>query len=205
MQGELLYVKRTAFLTCAVVLSLGVPSALAQYHGGGGHHDVASASGPTPDTRSGDIKGFERVVALQATPDQIVQFRQLRASTQSVRTRAQDLLQLPASTPKSEWIHNTYPMTTELEEALAENERFLQNFSKEQKDGLKKFSKKLQKTDSAITNHSKALSRGLESDAVSGEQIAEVIEKLRRALDEFQSEQLAIAAEMGIQTTGIAN
>jgi hypothetical protein len=197
--------KRTTILACITVILIGAQSALAQHHGGSGHHNVASASGPTPDTRSGDIKGFERVVALQATPDQIVQFRQLRASTRSARTRAQDLLQLPASTPKSEWIHNSYPMTTELEEALAENERFLQNFSQEQKDGLKKFSKKLQKTDSTITNHSKALSRGLESDAVSGEQIAEVIEKLQRALDVFQSEQLAIAAEMGIQTTGIAN
>ena len=96
-------------------------------------------------------------------------------------------------------------MTSDVEEALAENERFLLSFSKEQKDGLKKFFKQLQKAASEITSDKKTLSRDLESDAAGGEQIAGVIEKLQKALDHFQSEQLAIAAEMGIQATGTAN
>src|SRR5437899_1146042 len=99
---------------------MSAQSARAQHHGGG-HRNSAGASGPTSDTTNSDIRGFERVVALQATPDQVAQFRQLRASTQSARRRTQELLQLPASTSKSQWIHNTYPMASDVEEALAEN------------------------------------------------------------------------------------
>jgi len=196
--------KRTAILTCCALILMNAQSGLAQHHGGG-HRNGGGASGPTPDTKNGDLKGFERAVAMQATPEQIAQFRSLSASTQSAQKRAQDLLQLPASTPKPEWIHNTYPLTNDVEEALAENEKFLQSFSKEQQDGLKKFSKKLQKTDSEITNHSKTLSRGLEHDAADGQQIAGVIEKLNQALNTLRSAQLAIANEMGIQSTEAAN
>lgn len=137
-------------------------------------------------------------MAVQATPDQVIQFRQLTDSTQSARRRLQELLKLPASTAKPDWIHNTYPMTSDLEEALAENERFIQSFTKEQKDGLKKFSKQLLKADSAITNDNKKLNRDLESDAVGGPEIAGTLDKLKKALDDFQSQQSAIAAEMGI-------
>jgi len=189
---------------CCILTLASVQPALAQHHGGG-HRNGGGASGPTPDTKNGDLKGFERAVALQATPEQIAQFRSLSVSTQSAQKRAQDLLQLPASTPKPEWIHNSYPLTNDVEEALAENEKFLQSFSKEQKDGLKKFSKKLQKSDSEITNHSKTLSRGLENDAAGGEQIAGVIGKLNQSLNELRSAQLAIATEMGIQSTEAAN
>src|SRR5437868_14081367 len=52
-------------ITLAIVLLLA-PSALAQYGGGGGghhHNRSGSGAGPTPDTSSGDIKGFERAVA----------------------------------------------------------------------------------------------------------------------------------------------
>jgi len=63
----------------------------------------------------------------------------------------------------------------------------------------------LQKSDSEITNHSKTLSRGLENDAAGGEQIAGVIGKLNQSLNELRSAQLAIATEMGIQSTEAAN
>jgi hypothetical protein len=193
-------VKPTALYIFCVLGLISAPLAFAQYHGGGGHRNGGGVSGPTPDTSNSDIRGLQRAMAVQATPDQIVQFRQLNDSTQSARRRLQELLKLPASTPKPDWVHNTYPMTSDVEEALAENERFLQSFTKEQKDGLKKFSKQLLKADSAITNDNKKLSRDLESDAVGGAQIAGTIERLKKALDDFQSQQLAIAAEMGIQS-----
>ena len=183
---------------CCTLILISAQVARAQHYGGG-HRNTASVSGPTPETRNSNLSELERAVALQATPEQVVQFRQLRASTQSAQRRAQALLQLSPSAPRPEWIHSTHPLSSDIEEALAENERFVLSFSKEQKDGLKKLSKRLQKTDSEINSHSRTLNRDLENDAVGGEQIAGVIAKLEKALDDFQSQQLAIANEMGIQ------
>lgn len=180
-------------------------SATAQYHGGGGgghRRSEGVPSGPTPETKNNDLKGFERAVMLQATPEQIGQFQRLTSSTQSARKRAQQLLQLSASGNKLNWINSTYPLTNGLEETQADNEKFLGSFSKEQEDGLKKLTKKMRKADSEITGQSKALSQNLEYG--SDEQIVSLLQKLEKALGELQSQQLAIGSEMGIQSPGQA-
>jgi hypothetical protein len=174
------------------VLLLLAPCALAQY-GGGGHHHNHTASGPTPETSSGDIKGFERAVALQANSDQVAKFQRLRTSTADARKRAQDLLLASAKT-----LGTADKLVDAIEEAQSDNQRFLQSFSPEQQEGLKKFTKKLRKSDSELSSQSKALARSVERRA-SDDQIAPALQKLERTLGEFQSAQLSVAAEMGIQ------
>jgi hypothetical protein len=196
--------KRTVFLICAIAVLSGTP-ALAQYGGGGGGHrhgggGSPSPSGPTPDTKNNDLKGFERAVALQATPDQIAQFQRFSASTQVARKRAQDLLQLSTKGNQLNWINSTYPLTNDLEEAQADNEKFLASFSKEQEDGLKKLTKKLRKSDSEIEGENKGLRKDLDRNTADGEIVAR-LQKLEKALGDLQSQQLAIAAEMGIQNS----
>jgi hypothetical protein len=200
MIGESSYVKRvTLIVCCTLVLTSG--SAFAQYQGGGGgHHNVAPPPGPTPETKNNDLKGFERAVALQATPEQIAQFRELSASTEAARKNAQDLLRLPETASKPDWIHTSYPLTNELEETTADNDKFLLSLSKEQEQGLKKLTKKLRKTGSELTSQSRALILNLEKDDLDGKQMADLVQKLDKALSDLHSQQLAIAAEMGIQS-----
>jgi len=192
-------VKRTTVLICCAVVLFGAKSALAQYHGGGGghRHGGGDLSGPTtPDTRSNDIKGFERAVALQASPDQIAQFRRLSASTQAARQRTQEVLTgFATAKPR-----NGETLANALQEAGWENEKFLDSFSKEQESGLKKFAKKIRKSDSELDHHSKAL-QALDFSAASDNEILASLQKLDKALGDLQSQQLAIAAEMGIQNS----
>ena len=196
--------KRTVLWTCCTLALMGAPSALAQYHGGG-HRNSGAVSGPTPDTRNDDLKDFERIVALQASPDQIVQFERLRASTREARRRAQELLLLPSAADKTDWISKAGPLSDAVVDAQDDNDKFLQSFSKEQREGLKKILKKLQRADSELTSGSKALDRSLHQNVAGGDQIPDIIERLDKALGDFQFQQLAIAPEMGIQTKQAAN
>jgi hypothetical protein len=195
-------VRRTLALVFGVSIMVA-QAATAQYHGGGGgghRHNEGVPSGPTPETKNNDLKGFERAVLLQATPEQIAQFQRLTSSTQTARKRAQQLLQLSANGNKLNWINSTYPLTNGLEEAQGDNEKFLGSFSKEQEDGLKKLIKKMRKADTDITSQSKALSQNL--DGGSDEQIVSQLQKIEKTLGDLQSQQLAIGSEMGIQLPG---
>jgi len=138
-------------------------------------------------------------VALQATPEQTAQFQRWSASTQAARKRAQDFLRVSSNPGNPELSRYADPLANELVEAQSENDKFLKSFSKQQQSGLKKIAKKLQKADSEITSQSKSLNQQLERGGTAGKQIVSTAEKLDKALGDFQSGQLAIATEMGIQ------
>jgi hypothetical protein len=78
----------------------------------------------------------------------------------------------------------------------------LQSLSDAQKLGLKDFTKKLGKAASDVTKENKALGRELEHSKVDRKQIAEVAKRLDKALSDFQTHQVAIGNEMGIQIEG---
>jgi CHAT domain-containing protein len=148
------------------------------------------------------LKDFKRAVALQATPDQVVQFQRLTKSTQAARKSAQDIQQLAESANQPDLFRYPNPLTSAVEEAQTDNEQFLQSFSAVQKSGLKDLTKKLGKANSDVTKQSKALTRGLGHSRIDGKQIAGVVEKLDKALSDFQTKQLAVGTEMGIPGEG---
>lgn len=127
------------------------------------------------------------------------QFNKLTRSTQAARQGAHDLVQLAGNTSKPDLFRNTSPLTSALQEAEADNEKFVQSFSEAQKSGLKDATKKLKKSHSDLTKQSKALTRGLERPGIDGKQIVNAAEKLDKALADFQTKQLAIGHQMGIQ------
>ena len=94
------------------------------------------------------------------------------------------------------------PLTSAVQEAQTDNEHFLQSFSAVQKSGLKDVTKKLGKANSDVTKQSKALTQGLGHSGIEAKQIAGVVEKLDKALSDFQTKQLAVGTEMGIQREG---
>jgi hypothetical protein len=132
----------------------------------------------------------------------MIQFRQLTNSTQVARKRAQDLLQLAEDASRPELLHSTNPLTSAVEEAQTSTEQFLRSFSAVQKSGLRNVTKKLGKANSDVTKQSKALSLGLGHSGINGKQIGGVVEKLDKALGDFQTQQLAVGTEMGIQSSG---
>lgn len=89
---------------------------------------------------------------------------------------------------------NTQDLSSAIEDAQSNNERFLSTFSPVQKSALKKITKNLSKANSEITKLDKTLSR---SDA---KQLHESVEKIDQQLAEFETNQSALAKEMGIQS-----
>jgi len=183
-------------LLCAIVLLISPYTMLGQHRGQGGGR---GAGRPAGASTSDDLKDFKRAIALQASPDQVAQFRQMTKSTEAARKAAQDLLQLASNASKPDLSKNSNDLSSAVEEAQTSNARFLQTFSGAQKSGLKDLTKKLRKADAEITKQSKPLGRAPGRSATDGPRIAGVVEKLDKALGDFQTHQSAIGTEMGIQ------
>ena len=190
---------RLIWLVCGIVLLLNPHILLAQRRGG---HGGGTGRAPAGGSGTDDLKDFKRAMALQASPDQVVQFLRLNESTQVARKSAQDLLKLADNASKTDLFRPTSLLASALEDAQTDNQKFLQTFSPVQKSGLKEITKKLGKANSDVTKGSKALTRDLERPPIGGQQISGVAEKLDKALSDLQARQLAIAKEMGIQSEG---
>jgi len=86
-----------------------------------------------------------------------------------------------------------------VDEAQSNNLQFVRTFSATQQSGLKPLTKKLSKANSDVSKQSKALTQELGRSEINGKKIAEVVAKLDKALEVFQTEQSEIGKEMGIQ------
>jgi hypothetical protein len=172
------------------------PTALLAQRGGRGAGAGRPPTGVS-STTSDEVKDFDRAIALQATPDQVARFQQLTKSTEAARKEARDAIQLadnakPASTRYGQ-------VKDAVEEAQSDNRKFVMSFSTPQQTGLKPLTKKLAKADSDISKHCKAISQELGRSDPDARKMATVVEKLDKALADFQTEQLDIGKEMGIQ------
>ena len=170
---------------CVVVLSA---TALAQHHPR--HSGTASKS---QDNADQDLQDFNRAVALQATPEQAAQFQMFVKDTLEARKAAQSLVetsQQPGAT------FNVDPLADAVEDLEEELGRFVAGLSAPQKAGLKAHTKKLTKADGELVRDGKALRNAGHSNA-DPKEIPALAQKIDEALSEFQSEQAAIAAEIG--------
>jgi len=87
-----------------------------------------------------------------------------------------------------------------MEEAQGGNQDFVKSFTKSQKAGLKELTKKLEKADSEVAKQWKDLEKQLGEPKANKEAIPDTAERLEKALEEFQSQQISLGKEMGIQT-----
>jgi hypothetical protein len=187
---------RLIWLVCGIALLINPHTLLAQRRGGRGAGTARAPAGvSTPD----DLKDFKRAIALQATPDQALQFRRLTESTQAARKSAQDLSRVAENASKTDLLHSTHPLAIALDEVQTDTQIFLQSLSAVQKSGLKDVTKKLGKANSDVTKRNKVLTRDLERSRIAGRKISGVAEGLDQALSSLQAQQLAIGNEMGIQ------
>jgi hypothetical protein len=165
-------------------------------HGAGAGRPSTGASNPAPN--NSDMKDFSRAMALQATPEQIARFQHLTQSTEATRKQAQNLVQHAenASAPDSSGYSD---LNDAVEDAQSNNLQFVKSFSASQESGLKPLIKKLSKADADVSKQRKALTLELGRSTIEGKKIVGTVQKLDRALTGFQTEQLDIGKEMGIQ------
>jgi len=189
---------RLSVLVCDIVL-LVIPCPLLAQHGGhgaGAGRPPAAASNPAPE--NSDMQDFNRAIALQATPEQVAWFQRLTKSTEAAQKEAQELIQLAEKAKKAD--SSRYAdFNDAVEEAQSNNRQFVGSFSTPQQSGLKDLIKKLGKADADISKQRKALTQELERSQFDGKKIANVVEKLDKTLTGFQTGQLEIGKEMGIQ------
>ena len=192
-------VNRPMVLAIGTLLLLSASTLLAQHggHGGGGRRGSPGAG--SADTSDAGLADFNRALAVQATTDQISHFPQLTKSTEAARKLAQDCSGLRGKADSAtEFSRRTAALREAVEEAQGSNQDFVKSFTKSQKAGLKELTKKLEKADSEVGKLWKDLERQLGGAKAVTEAIALTADKLEKALEEFQSQQIELGKEMGI-------
>jgi len=192
-------VSRVAVLTIGTLLLLST-SLLAQHggHGGGGGRGGAPRAGAA-DTSDASLADFNRALAVQATSDQASHFPELSKSTENARKLAQDLAGPGAKADSAtDFARKNAALKAAVEDAQGSNQDFVKSFTKSQKAGLKELTKKLEKADSEVTKSWKDLEKQLGGAKANSEVIAGTADKLEKALEEFQSQQVELGKEMGI-------
>ena len=190
---------RPMVLAIGTLLLLSASTLLAQHggHGGGGRRGSPGAG--SADTSDAGLADFNRALAVQATTDQISHFPQLTKSTEVARKLAQDCSGLSGKADSAtEFSRRTAALKEAVEEAQGSNQDFVKSFTKSQKAGLKELTKKLEKADSEVGKLWKDLERQLGGAKAVTEAIALTADKLEKALEEFQSQQIELGKEMGI-------
>ncbi len=173
---------------------------LAQHGGHGGGRGGAPRSTGTGGTTDSSLQDFNHALAVQATPDQASQFQTLAKSTAAARKQAQDLLQLAAKADRTaDFSRQTSALKDALEDAQGGSKYFVKGLSKSQKSGLKELTKKLEKADSEVARQRKALDQQLGRAKSESAAIASTADKLEKALAGFQTQQLSLGKEMGIE------
>ena len=192
---------RLTALALGTVLLFCPHGAFGQHGGHGGGRGGAPHSTGGGTTSDSSLQDFNHALAVQATADQASQFRALAKGTEAARKQAQDLLQLAAKANNSaDFSQQTAALKDAVEDAQGGNKYFVKSFTKSQKAGLKELTKKLEKADSAVARQRKVLDQKLGHAKGDSEGIASTADRLEKALAEFQTQQLSLGKEMGIQT-----
>lgn len=168
-------------------------------HGGGGRGGAPRGTGSSEPSNS-NLQDFNHALAVQATPDQVSQFQALAKSTEAARKQAQELLMIASKANRmADFSQQTSALKDALEDAQGGTKYFVKGLSKSQKDGLKELTKKLEKADSEVAKHRKALDQQVGRAKTETTAVASTADKLEKALAEFQAQQLGLGKEMGIQ------
>ena len=191
---------RLMVLVIGTVLLLSASTLLAQDggHGGGGGRrgSPGAASGDTSDAGLAD---FNRALAVQATSDQISHFPELTKNTGAARSLAKDFSGMRGKSDSvTEFYRKTAALKGAVEEAQGSNQDFVKSVTKSQKVGLKELTKKLEKADSEVTKQWKDLEKQLRGAKAVTQGMAGTADRLEKALEEFQSQQIELGKEMGI-------
>ena len=187
-------------LAVATLLLVSASTLYAQHggHGGGGGGRRGSP-GATADTSDASLADFNRALAVQATSDQVSHFPELTKNTETARNLAKEFSGMSGKADSTtEFYRKTAALKEAVEEAQGSNQDFVKSFTKSQKAGLKELTKKLEKADSEVTKQWKDLEKQAGTAKSVSEGTAGAADRLEKALEEFQTQQIELGKEMGI-------
>ncbi len=193
--------KLLVMLATGLALLLNPAPMLAQHGGHGGGSRGGAPRGGTADPTDASLTDFNHALAVQATSDQQSHFPELTKSTEDARKLAQSLSDPGAKADQvSDFTRKTAALKDAVGEAQGSNQDFVKSFTKSQKSGLKELTKKLDKAESEVAKQWKGLEAQLAGSKTGSEAIAGAADRLEKALEEFQTQQIELGREMGIQT-----
>jgi len=182
------------------MLFLLFPLAVLAQHSGRRGTSTATSSGTTAQPEDPNVATLKHAVAVQATEEQSAQFRLMIKSTETARQQAHDFQQLGTNASDSESLtRKAAALQNSVEDAQSENRTFRRSLSDAQEAGLKNLTRKLTKSDATVSKGAKALSQQLERTPPNSARLASAAANLEKELAAFQSDQLSLGKEMGIQ------
>jgi hypothetical protein len=152
---------------------------------------------PVPTSPGGalekdSLKDFHRALEVQATSAQIADFQAWLQTTASAKAQLQPLLRLPQ--PKA----STSALDQALDSMRTQTKNFIDGFSEKQAAGLKEQIRLLDRVGSELAYHQQKLNQALQISSTPTTGLTAIAGDLEKSLDDFSSEQLALAREMGI-------
>jgi hypothetical protein len=195
----------------AIVLGLALftsPARMHAQHGGGGRSQPGANSKPIicvhdcvdPHTGLGpdDDRNLERLMAVQATPEQTTSFNALLKDVEAARDRLQAFIKLEQAPAPSAPSDPPAMLDQTIEKVRTSSHDFLASFSPVQKSGLKDVTKKVETADSELDKQRTAFDRILQTAKADSPPVAASAGNLDSALASFQNQQLALGGEMSI-------
>jgi hypothetical protein len=196
-----------ALATASVALVGSARMGMAQ-RGGGRGGAAGSGKRPViciydcPDPKSGlsdeDEAKIAHLIAVQASTDQSAAFANISKATQEATMQLGTLSDsLRKGEPATEILARANKLEDLLAKARTGNQNYVAALTTPQESGLKETTRKLTKAEADLDKEVKAFDRTLDPKPDS-KQLAAAVGNLERALSSFQSEQLALGAEMSV-------
>jgi len=154
---------------------------------------------PTGVDEKDSLKDFHRVLAEQATSQQITEFQGLLKDAESAKAILETLVQQRSHAGSgSEAPVSAAEIKRSLEQLRAGNQKFVEGFSAVQKSGLKEIIRKLGEADSNLDADAKRLNQSLQATNRDSTEVESRCKSVIQSLADFSSQEFALGREMGI-------
>lgn len=150
---------------------------------------------------SPELETFGRIIAIQARPEQVIDFNSAIASTDKALQDSRELQQLGAAARNVALVNG---MSLRLRDAMDDvehyNGRLLASFTKFQASELKALTKKLHRSYLYAARDARVVQQLMEPGKVVPDQLATGAANLEKTLSDFRSDEIRLGREMGIQS-----
>lgn len=181
-----------------IAVLLLLPLTVWGQHAGRHGANTGTSGVPTTPPEDPDMATFKHAIAVQANEQQVEQFRIMKHTTESARRQANDLQRLGAGSEKL--FSKADSLQDAVEQAQSDYRTFRRSLSDSQEAGLKSFTRKLSKSNATLTKHTKVISQLLDERTLDSGRLLRAAATLEKVLAMFQSEQLSLGKEMGINS-----
>jgi len=197
----------SALAIALAIALLASPARMLAQHGGGRSQPGANSKpvicvhdciDPHSALGDDDDRNLERLMAVQATPDQITSFNTLLKDVGAARDRLQSFIKLEQAPDASAPSDPPAMLDQSVEKIRTASQNFLASFSPVQKSGLKDITKKVETADFDLDKQRSAFDRTLQSTKPDNAPVAASAANLDTALATFQKQQLALGREMSV-------